>query len=159
MKNPAKINLRNKALQFLARREYARAELQQKLTPYTEDPSEIEPLLDDFTQRGWLSDARFAEQWTHQRSSRYGSARIKQELRQKGVADEMIEHAVEILDESEFDRAHQVWQRRFSSPPSDLKEKTRQLRFLASRGFSLDIIYRVVGGEMPDHAFFDDSLI
>ena len=153
MTTPAKINLRNKALRLLARREYARVELQQKLLPFTDAPSEVEALLDDFTTRGWLSDSRFAEQWTHQRSTRYGSARIKQELRQKGVADETIAEAIETLKDSEFQRAHEVWLRRFATPSTDPKEKARQLRFLASRGFSLDVIYRIVGGEMPDDTF------
>ena len=146
-----KPDLRSKALQFLARREYARAELQQKLQQYTETPEEIEPLLDDFAARGWLSDERFAEQWTHQRGQRYGSARLKQELRQKGVADETISDALEEIAGSEEARARNVWQKRFRAPPANINERAKQLRFLAARGFSFDVIYKVVGGEREEY--------
>lgn len=141
----SKPDLRSKALQFLARREYARAELQQKLLQYTENPEEIEPLLDDFARRGWLSDTRFAEQWAHQRGARYGAARLKQELRQKGVAEETISNALEEIAGSEEDRARAVWQKKFGVLPADINERAKQLRFLAARGFSFDIIYRITG--------------
>lgn len=139
-------SLRAKALQYLARREHARAELRQKLLPLTENPEEVDILLDDFATRGWLSDTRFAEQWTHQRGSRYGAQRLRQELRQKGVDSETIAHALEDIADTEEARARLVWQKRFGTPPADMKEKAKQLRFLAARGFSLDVIYKIVGG-------------
>ncbi len=138
-------SLRNKALQYLARRDYARAELYQKLLPIAENPADIDLLLDDFSARGWLSDSRFAAQWAHQRGNRYGARRLKQELRQKGVADETIAAALEGIAESEESRARAVWQKKFGSPPVDNREKARQLRFLAARGFPLAVIYKVIG--------------
>ncbi len=142
--------LRSKALQYLARRDYARAELRQKLIPHAENPEDIESLLDDFAARGWLSDARFAEQWTHQRANRYGPQRLKQELKQKGVDQETIAHALESITDSEEVRARAVWQKRFGALPADTKEKGRQLRFLAARGFSFEVIYKIVGSEAED---------
>ena len=145
-------SLRNKALQYLARRDYARAELHQKLLPFTENPDEIKAILDDFTTRGWLSDTRFAEQWAHQRGVRYGAQRLKQELRMKGVADATIATTLSDIAGTEEDRARAVWQRKFGSPAADNKEKARQLRFLAARGFSLDVIYKVVAScEVDDY--------
>lgn len=145
-----KPDLRARALQFLARRDHARAELQQKLRPHAETPEEIEALLDDFAARGWLSDARFAEQWAHQRGSRYGALRLKQELRMKGVGDETIATALEEIAESEETRARAVWQKKFGLPAASPAERARQARFLATRGFPLDIVYRIVaGGEEP----------
>lgn len=145
-----KPDLRVRALQYLARREHARAELRQKLLPHCEDPQALDALLDDFSARGWLSDARFAEQWTHQRGARYGAARLKQELRQKGVAEETIAEAIEEIADSEESRARAVWQRKFGAPPADINARAKQLRFLAARGFRLDVIYKVVGGDADD---------
>ncbi|SFN79141.1 regulatory protein [Formivibrio citricus] len=145
-----KPDLRTRALQFLARRDHARAELQQKLQPHAESAEEIEALLNDFAARGWLSDSRFAEQWTHQRGTRYGSLRLKQELRMKGVGDETIATALEEIAESEEDRARAVWQKKFGSPATTPNERAKQARFLAARGFPLDIVYRIIsGGEEP----------
>lgn len=138
-------SLRSKALQYLARRDYARAELRQKLLLISEDADEVDALLEDFSARGWLSDVRFAEQWTHQRGSRYGAQRLKQELRMKGVADETIASALEEISGGEEARARAIWQRKFGTFPTDMKERAKQVRFLASRGFSLDIAYKITG--------------
>ncbi len=155
MKPP--LSLRNKALQFLSKREYSRAELAGKLRLQL-DPeqleaqqAELQQILDDFEQRGWLSDERFAEQWTHFRSQRYGPGRLKQELRQKGVASVLIEQSLEQVADQEEATARRLWQKKFGQPPQDAKERAKQLRFLASRGFSTGVIYKVVqGGGMDE---------
>lgn len=141
-----KPDLRARALQFLARRDHARAELQQKLQRFAETTEELDALLDDFAVRGWLSDARFAEQWTHQRSSRYGTLRLKQELRIKGVGDETIATALEEIANNEESRAREIWQKKFGSPASTPNERAKQARFLATRGFPLDIVYKIIKG-------------
>ena len=147
---PSTPDLRNKALQLLARREYARVELRQKLLPLTESPEELDALLDDLVERGWLSDARFTEQWVRYRSERYGPQRLKAELRQKGVADELIRETLSEAADDEEAQARALWLRKFGTPPAEQKERARQLRFLAGRGFSLSVIYKVVGGESND---------
>lgn len=144
-RNKNQASLRSKALQYLARRDYARAELHQKLLVQTENPEEIEALLDDFASRGWLSDTRFAEQWTQLRGVRYGAQRLKQELRMKGVADETIAGALEEIADSEETRARAVWQKKFGALPVSINERAKQVRFLASRGFSLEIAYKITG--------------
>lgn len=143
--DPAKF--RNRALAMLSRREYARAELKAKLRPHCPDESHLEALLDDFQERNWLSDARFAEQWAHFRSQRYGTRRLAAELRQKGVSSELITETLENMEGDELSKARALWQRKFGQLPQDQKERAKQLRFLAGRGFSTDVIYRVVGGE------------
>ncbi|WP_373975818.1 recombination regulator RecX [Chitinibacter sp. SCUT-21] len=146
----ATISLRNKALQMLGRRDHSRAELEQKLKAHTETPEEIPAILDDFEARGWLSDSRFAEQWTHYRSQRYGQARLKQELRQRGVASDIIEASLEAVADNEEATARRLWRKKFGQAPVDAKERAKQLRFLASRGFSTAVIYRVVSGDVDD---------
>ncbi|KPC55245.1 recombination regulator RecX [Amantichitinum ursilacus] len=152
---PTAADLRNRGLRLLARREHSRGEMHSKLKPYTPDEETLNALLDDFEARKWLSDERFAEQWTHFRSERYGSRRLAAELRQKGVASEVINEALDQVRDGEAERAHALWQRRFGQASDDPKERTRQLRFLAARGFSPSVIYRIVGGAMDDE--FDVS--
>ncbi len=146
---------RNRALALLSRREYSRAELRRKLRPHCPEEQILDDLLDDFQQRKWLSDERFAEQWAHYRSQRYGTRRLVAELRQKGVASDIISTTLENLDTDEFATARALWLRKFGQPPQDAKERAKQLRFLAARGFSTGVIYRVVGGE-DDSEHFDD---
>jgi len=156
VKKKPEISLRLRAMKYLAQREYGRAELRAKLLPYAQsEPDDFEQLqtvaapdvdalLDDLVARGYLSDARAANQLVHSKRSRYGSQRITHELRQKGIAESLIDDAMPALKESEFSTALAVWQRKFGVLPQDAKEKAKQMRFLQSRGFALDVIFKVM---------------
>jgi regulatory protein len=136
-------SLRARALQALARRELSRAELHAKLLCHVSETDNLTALLDDLEKRGWLSDARALEQTVRIRSTRFGTQRIAHELRQKGISDELISAAIPQMKEGELEAARAVWQRKFVSPPQDQKEKAKQVRFLQSRGFSMDVIFKV----------------
>ncbi len=148
--------MRTRALQYLARREYSRAELRGKLLPHLQAdaepgqssassaPADLDALLDDLTARGWLSDERAAMQLIHARRGRFGTQRIAHELRQKGISEELIVAALPALKDGELEAAREVWQRKFGTPPQDEKDKARQVRFMQSRGFSMDAIFRLL---------------
>lgn len=131
-----------RAVRLLARREHTRAELARKLAPHgTEE--EIENVLNELSRTGLQSDARFAESYLRSQVGRLGAARLRQTLRQKGVASDTIdEQLTDLPDESS--RARDVWNRKFGMPPADAKEWARQARFLQGRGFSTDIIRRLL---------------
>jgi regulatory protein len=146
------VSLRARALQYLARREYSRAELRGKLLPHAQagddfeqaQPVGLDALLDDLTERGWLSDVRAATQLIHAKRSRFGLQRITHELRQRGIGEDLISEALPQLKETELEAARDVWQRKFGMLPQDAKVKAKQVRFLQSRGFSMDAIFRVL---------------
>ena len=140
-------SLRARALAALARREYSRRELAVKLAPFTENPAEIPELLDDFERRGWLSEKRVVEQVLVSRRRRFGTSRITHELREKGISDAAIGDAREKLKASEVEAARNVWRRKFNALPADARERARHMRFLQGRGFSLDVIRKVVSGD------------
>ncbi len=102
----------------------------------------VEPLLDALQTEGLLSDARFVESRVHVRAARFGQRRIQQELRQHGV--EMPPSVAETLRSTEFQRACDIWSRRFGGPPASLAEQARRARFLAGRGFSGQTIREVI---------------
>ena len=153
------VSLRARALQYLARREYSRAELRGKLLSHVQadadaefapvpiQPADVDALLDDLVARGWLSDARAATQMVHARRSRFGTQRIAHDMRQKGIAEELISAALPELKDNELEAATQVWQKKFGVAAQDEKEKARQIRFLQSRGFSLEVIFKVLRSE------------
>ncbi len=144
MSNPPEKSLRARALDALSRREHSRIELMRKLAPHTGNPDELTALLDDLQKRGWLSDARFAEQVINARQSRYGSRKLAFELREKGVADDLISAAVVNLHDTELERARAIWERKFGQMPASAHEKAKQVRFLQSRGFDWDVIRKIL---------------
>ena len=129
---------------MLARREYSRLELERKLESFAENPDDIPGLLDDFERRGWLSESRVVEQVLASRRRRFGAQRIAHELREKGLSDAAIAGAQSQLKESELEAARAVWQKKFGALPANARDKARQMRFLQGRGFSLDIIRRLL---------------
>jgi regulatory protein len=147
-KKKPQVSLRQRALDYLAKREYSVSELAQKLNKvarqYELDADEIPAILADFKKRNWVSDTRFTEQILHARKSKFGSARIANELREKGVSDELISEAVQDVKENELANAKAVWRKKYDMPPASREEWAKQARFLQSRGFGFEIIKKVI---------------
>ena len=119
--------------------------------------AEVDALLQELQAQGLLSPERFIESRVHARSARFGNRRIQAELAQHGL--QLDPDTAQALRASELERARAVWARRYapaSSPapvppptPVPAAEVARQMRFLAARGFSPEVIRRVVKGS-PD---------
>ena len=147
--------MRQRALEYLGKREYSYAELGQKLKAYLEedeDFSVITIILEDFKTRGWLSDIRFTEQIVHARQAKFGVAKIAHELREKGVSQQLIETAVSQIKDNELDNAKQIWQKKFKAAPANRDEWAKQARFLQSRGFGFDTIKTVLNSKDNDNS-------
>jgi len=159
-------SLKARALRLLSLREYSRKTLAAKLAEsearwarldaeQLEQTSQtttlsIEAVLDDFETRGWLSDERFAEALVRRRSERYGTRKIADELERAGVDSQQSAKLLGALKETEFQRAYELWARKYGEKAQDQKERARQYRFLASKGFSSDVVARIIGGQSPD---------
>jgi len=146
------LSLKARAVGLLSRREHSRAELERKLAPHAESAEALAKVLDELAQAGWQSDVRFVQGWVHRKAPAHGLARISQDLRLQGVGSEEIAKVQAELKNSEFERAKAVWSKKFSQreTPLSTSEYAKQGRFLASRGFSMDIIHRVLKGT-SDH--------
>lgn len=141
--------LKARALRHLARREHSRAELARKLAPRAESPEALEQLLDALAAKKQLSDERYAEARAHQLARKYGAARIRHDLRSKGV-DETIVARASAADERE--RAAAILARKYRSPASTPMERARRMRFLQSRGFSHDTIRTLLSSDAAGDA-------
>ena len=139
-------SLKGRALRLLSLREHSRAELVRKLQPFEEEPGSLAQALDELQAKGFISEQRVIESVVHRRSAKLGTQRIRQELQSKGLAPEAVLQAVEQLRATELDRAHEVWRKKFGSPPVDAAERAKQMRFLAGRGFGGEVIHKVVAG-------------
>ena len=138
--------LERTAIGLLARRDHSRAELLRKLTLRGFAVAGAEALLDRLAAQRLQSDARFAESYARMRSDRgYGPQRIRAELRERGVAAELVERELAGLASADT-RIDDVWQRKFAGRlPGDYRERARQMRFLQQRGFSLSEIRALFG--------------
>ena len=164
--------MKARALAWLAQREHSRVELQRKLMraaraahgaregssggrapPDASSPAPeafdadaasraVELLLDWLEEHRLLAADRFVESRVHARAARFGNLRIRQELAQHAV--DIGEDVRRALDDSEPARARAVRERRFGQAPDTPQERARQARFLAARGFSADVIRRVL---------------
>jgi regulatory protein len=135
--------LKAKALRLLAHREHSRAELARKLAA-DGTREEVQDVLAQLEGSGLLSDARFAEAFVSSRASRVGNARLRHDLRAKGIADDLIAAALPEGADSEIARAREVWRRKFAAAPAGRADYARQARFLQGRGFAVDIIRKVL---------------
>jgi regulatory protein len=147
----AAASLLAQAIRMLARREYARAELEQKLVAKGWGRVEVRTALDELAARGYLSDARYAQAMAAQRAGRYSRRRIGEELKARGVARSDIETALAGAEIDDDAALKALWQRRFGRAPEDEREKARQVRFLQARGFALSAILRFLRGAGAQH--------
>lgn len=137
-------SLKGRALRLLSQREHSRAELERKLKKYEEEPGTLALALDELAAKDFISEARVVQSVLHQRAARLGAARVRQELLHKGIAPEAVAEAVAGLQGSEFERALEVWKRRFGQLPQDAAERARQVRFLMARGFAGAVVAKVL---------------
>jgi len=137
--------LKARALRLLARREHSRTELARKLAPRAESREALDSLLDELERRKQLSDERYAEQRAHVLSRKYGAARIRLDLRAKGVPDDAAERVASDASASDYQRAQAILTRRYRLPALTPEERAKRQRFLQGRGFSHDVIRRLLG--------------
>lgn len=164
------LSLKARAIALLAQREHSAGELRGKLLRLARgmaaarqasaeaepdaaalDPAdqaerlveEVDALLVWLQAQGYLDEGRFVESRVHARMGRYGNLRIRQELAQHGLALDAEQQSR--LKDSELERARAVWARKFGEQaPADAAARAKQSRFLAGRGFSPEVIRRLL---------------
>lgn len=138
-------SLKSRALRLLSTREHSRAELEKKLISFEEVEGELCKALDELQAKGFINEQRVLESVLHRRASKLGTTRIRQELESKGLAPEAVLDAVEALRSTEVERARAVWEKKFGKSEASAApaERAKQMRFLAARGFSGDVIRKI----------------
>ena len=130
--------LKARALRYLVRREHSRDELARKLAPHAASKEILEGTLNWLESTSKLSNQRFAEIRAHILARKYGAARIRQDLKSKGVSEEIAERTVAELDD--VAKAKEILARKYRVPATSREERARRARFLQGRGFSYDTI-------------------
>ena len=145
------VSLKSKALDYLARRDYSYRELFQKLLKYTPDQAEIIAVLDEMVAKKFLNEERYIENFIHSKSHKYGSRKINYLLQEKCQDRELIAQIYRAQEIDELAVARQIRERRFGEElPTTPAEKNRQFRFLLNRGFSPEIISKLLNERSYD---------
>lgn len=145
-------NIRMSAMNLLAMREHSAYELRTRLGKKFDRPDWIAVEVDKLQRDGLQSDERFAEAYVNMRVRQgKGALVIRMELREKGISDVLIgEHLSNRDDWNKL--ALQAYLKKFGAGGgADIKEKSRRMRFLSSRGFSSgNIQYALKHAAGPD---------
>jgi regulatory protein len=151
--NPAQA-LYTAALELLSRREHSCLELRRKLADRFPD-ADFDALLSRLQELNYQSDRRFAEIFTRSRIQRgQGPLRIRRDLQQRGIGNELILNALEQQNADWYQLAAEQLERKFRAPisaalPRDqqLRERARRQRYLAYRGFPTDAVMAAVDNQ------------
>lgn len=173
------LSLKARALAYLSAREHSRSELRAKLLrPSRPKPrrgsfahvegvepdfessrdseqgveqiAKVDAVLDELEALKYLCDERFVESLVHRRASRFGVLRLKHELKTHKIAEPLLKDALERARASELERASDVWSKKFVALPESSAERDKQQRFLASRGFTPSVVYKVLKGRVSE---------
>lgn len=135
-------------MDLLARREHSFQELNNKLKRrFRDNPDLIVQELQKLSEQRLQSDSRMVEAFVRSRINKgQGSVKIRAELRNRGIADNLIEKGILDAEVDWFALIERVTERKFgNSKVVDLREKARRARFLQQRGFSFEQISAVLG--------------
>lgn len=134
--------LLERALRWLARREYARSQLREKLIRLGGHPERIESVLDHLSAIGAQSDRRFTEEYVRSKVGRgFGPLKIGHALEAHGIAHELIVAELGRPDAAWIPVAERVRARHFGMDrPVDAATRERQSRFLLQRGFTPPVV-------------------
>lgn len=149
-RDPARIHA--SALRLLARREHSTQELTTKLLARGFEPGPVAEVVSALAAKNRVSDARFVEEFVAARSRRgAGPAKIREELRGRGVERELVSVALAVRDESWLVTAETARRKRFGAAlPRNYAERARQARFLQQRGFTAEQIRQVLKGDVEN---------
>ena len=141
--------LKNRALYYLAKREYGFVELINKIKSFATDELNLNldscyQIVEELKTKGLQSDYRFCESFVNSKKRKFGLQKISYELKQKEIDDFLIEEFVDALRDEEYESARLVWKKKYTSLPSDLNEKNKQIKFMQNRGFSFDTIKKII---------------
>ena len=129
-------------------------ELNKKINPYAASlkiPSQdIKNLLDELVEKSWQSDIRFTEQFIFSKKNKYGLRKVAHELKLRGVDSRLISEELSSVKSEEFLLAKKIWSKKYNQLPESIEEKTKQIRFLQSRGIELDLILKILTGKSPE---------
>ena len=135
------------AYKAVASRDLTVAELRARLERKHVSPEAIDDAVAELEETGFLDDARYARQFAEDKREleQWGTDRIAQDLRRRGIAPQLIDAAVSTHDrDSELRTALLLLKQRYPDPPRDDRDRDRAWQMLVRRGYSADLSYDAI---------------
>jgi regulatory protein len=128
--------IRDIAVRYLGRREYAVEELRLKLLQRGADSGITDQVVSDLVDENLVSDQRFTEMYMRMRIRRlFGPMKIRGELRSRGIADKLINESMPENQDVWFDAASQ-WASKRCRGELDYAARAKIYRSLLNRGYT-----------------------
>ena len=139
----------NRASALCARSEQAPNDIREKLIKWGLSRNDADQVLRQLTEQGFLNEERFAHAFVKDKFAFNGWGRIKiaYQLRQKGIPADVIEDAMALLDDDQYQERLIGLLRAKWLTVKDREPQTAwaaMMRFAASRGFEATIAGKCV---------------
>lgn len=130
-------------IMLLAKKDYSSGSLSRLLKKLTEKEEYVDRVIRRLSDNYYLNDTQLITNLIDKHTRKlHGPTRIKQEIRQKGFPQELIDQKIEESGIDWYSMAKEASIKKFfDTPPSEQKEKAKQIRYLQYKGFSMDMIF------------------
>jgi len=133
--------VRRSAFWHLSRRDHSQAELLKKLQRKTENQDWIDTIINECLDYNYLDDQRFTESFIRSSQNKgYGVTRIKQDLKLKGISEQLIKQTFDDNNFNYIDAAQQLLTNKYQEAIVTQHLKQKVMGFLQAKGHSFDII-------------------
>lgn len=139
------------ALRLLGFRPRSESELRRRLAQKQLPREAVETVVDQLKKERWVDDEKFARLYALSRmqSGSFGKGRVRRELTQRGLTGALVERGMTaIADIDETAVARGLVEKRLATMrglSADAK-KRRLHGFLLRRGFSVQVVFKVLSG-------------
>jgi regulatory protein len=133
------------AVGLLSRREHSRVELVAKLAKKEFTEEQIDSAFEQLLEHGLQSDQRYLEDFVRSRLLKgSGPLKIAHELRTRGIDPEMLQNYLNSQKVDWLEVATTTYKKKYrANDEIDARERAKRVRFMQSRGFPSDIIFRL----------------
>jgi len=142
--------LRMRSLEWLINRPHSEREFRDYLYRKKTEPEQTDSLVEEFTQKGYLDNAKFAL-WFTELQARHGKSdrAIRAELFKKGIGREVIDEAIPESAGDEVERLRRTIEKkrklsRYKNDPQKL------MQYLVGKGFSWQLVKEQLASDQPD---------
>lgn len=132
-------------MRLLSTREHSFSELERKLHKNDDCHDDVLAVIEQLRVEDMQSDDRFTEAYIHSRQQRgFGPVRIRQELRERNISDELISLHLQANDAQWNELVRQVCEKKYGKlVPTSHPDKIKQSQFLQYRGFTSEQIRQI----------------
>lgn len=155
VKASAEHRAQEKALYLLEHRAHAKKELEDKIVRAEMDREAAHRAVERMEALGLVDDEDYARRLAQSLFTvkRFGARRVRQTLRQKGIADDIIEAVLAEFSTDSDETAENIraiLERKYPAAWTDEKTRRRAVAALQRYGYGFEDIFRVLNAEAPD---------